>query len=161
MGLVGVSLLLTSIPVRCLEVTWMLQMCLCCSSQWLLNCVCSFSMTQLLSCSRSSQEKTGVPFLHSSLLIFFLCPPDTLSRVLLCAAVRQLVTFLDLHPHYLVPCSLSLNTCTGIFPLHMTCRGIFLPFVIPHSRISEIVWGFGNIFDVDRVVAFTIHSSIG
>ena len=112
-GLVGASLLLCPIPVSCPEVTWIWQMGLCCSCQCLLKHVCSYFKTQLLSCSRSSQE-TGVPFLHSSLTRSVSCPQNALSKVSLSALVSQLVpSSRHTSPvlHYFVPCVLSLAIC--------------------------------------------------
>lgn len=112
-GLLGASLLFSPVAVRCLEVTWIWQMCLCSSWQWLLNHVCSYCKTQLLSCSRSHQE-TSVPFLHSSLTHSVLCPQNALSKVSPSASVSQLVAS-SRHTSpvlcYFVPCFLSLDIC--------------------------------------------------
>lgn len=89
-GLVGASLLPSPVPVSCLEVTWIWQMVLSCSCQWLLKHVYSYFKTQLLSCSRSSQE-IHVPFLCSSLTHSVLCPKNALYKVSPSASVSQLV----------------------------------------------------------------------
>lgn len=89
-GLGGASLLHSPVPVTCLEVTWIWQMVLSCSCQGLLKHVYSYFKTQLLSCSRSSQE-IHVPFLCSSLIHYVLCPKNALCKVSPFASVSQLV----------------------------------------------------------------------
>lgn len=107
-GPVGASLLRSPVPVSWLDVTWIWQMGLCCSCQWLLKHVCSYFKTQLLSCSRSSQE-TGVTSLHSCWV-----PSKCTSEVSLPASVSQLVaSSRHMSPvlHYFVPCFLFLDIC--------------------------------------------------